>query len=140
VTVQQFVFAGFVLTADQVTKACVASCLRAGQSVPIGSRVRIRCVVKRFHGHGLMNNRIVLLLLWGAALGAVFLATSSGYVFQRPAAQIGLAAAVAGAASNLYDRLRHGAVIDFVDLGGWPIFNLADVAITLGVMAAIWFI
>jgi lipoprotein signal peptidase len=37
-----------------------------------------------------------------------------------------------GAASNLIDRIWHGCVIDFIQLGWWPIFNLADFFITLG--------
>ena len=39
-----------------------------------------------------------------------------------------------GALGNLADRVRDGAVIDFIDLPLWPTFNLADVAITLGVL------
>ena len=82
----------------------------------------------------------MLLLHWGIALAGIVLATRSGYLFQQPAAQWGLGAALAGAASNLYDRLRRGAVIDFLHLSWWPAFNLADVAITLGAVAAIWFV
>jgi signal peptidase II len=37
-----------------------------------------------------------------------------------------------GAIGNLIDRLRVGAVIDYVDLSVWPVFNLADVAVTVG--------
>ena len=57
---------------------------------------------------------------------------------QHPAAQAGLGAALGGAAGNVYDRLRRGVVIDFVDLGWWPAFNLADAAITLGALTALW--
>jgi signal peptidase II len=49
--------------------------------------------------------------------------------------QVGLSAALGGATSNLIDRFRHGAVIDFIDLGFWPVFNLADVAIVFGLAA-----
>lgn len=38
----------------------------------------------------------------------------------------------AGALSNLIDRLRFGCVIDFIDLKFWPVFNLADIFITVG--------
>jgi signal peptidase II len=38
-----------------------------------------------------------------------------------------------GAAGNLVDRLHYGSVIDFIDIGFWPIFNLADLAIVVGV-------
>ncbi len=48
----------------------------------------------------------------------------------------GLAAALAGAAGNVADRLIRGAVMDFVAIGCWPTFNLADVAIVGGAAVA----
>jgi signal peptidase II len=39
-----------------------------------------------------------------------------------------------GAIGNLIDRVRAGQVTDFLDIGSWPAFNLADVAITCGVV------
>jgi len=41
---------------------------------------------------------------------------------------------VGGALGNLTDRLRAGLVTDFIKLPHWPAFNLADTAITLGVL------
>jgi signal peptidase II len=43
-----------------------------------------------------------------------------------------------GAIGNLIDRLAEGSVIDFIKLPFWPAFNLADVAITFGVLALLW--
>ena len=40
---------------------------------------------------------------------------------------------IAGALGNLYDRLRFGYVIDFLDLRVWPVFNVADTSICIGV-------
>ncbi|WP_161600645.1 signal peptidase II [Mycolicibacterium hodleri] len=48
----------------------------------------------------------------------------------------GVAAALAGAAGNLADGLIRGAVVDFVAIGHWPAFNLADVAIVGGAAVA----
>ena len=44
-----------------------------------------------------------------------------------------------GAASNLFDRLKYGFVIDYFDLKYWTIFNLADVMIVGGVIFLAWF-
>ena len=44
---------------------------------------------------------------------------------------------VGGALGNLVDRVRAGSVTDFIKLPAWPAFNLADSAITLGVIALI---
>lgn len=43
-----------------------------------------------------------------------------------------------GAIGNLIDRLRFGYVEDFIDLRVWPVFNVADSAITIGVTLLIW--
>jgi signal peptidase II len=137
--VPALVVACLVLIADRVTKEVVVSRLRAGKPVSVGSCSRIRPVLTRFRGAGLVHDR-AMVLLWFAALAGIVTAIGSGGVFQHPTAHMGLGAALAGAASNLYDRLGRGAVVDFVDLGWWPIFNVADVAITLGVLVAFWFL
>jgi signal peptidase II len=50
-----------------------------------------------------------------------------------------LALLVAGAASNLYDRVVHGFIIDYVYIADWwPIFNLADAMLTAAVVIVIW--
>ena len=75
--------------------------------------------------------------LWLAAV-----ACAVGALLFAPALQhnvfvaAGVAAALAGALGNLADRLIHGAVVDFVSLGRWPVFNLADVAIVGGAAIA----
>ena len=44
-----------------------------------------------------------------------------------------MALILAGAVGNWLDRIRYGAVIDFIDFRIWPVFNIADSAITFGV-------
>jgi signal peptidase II len=41
---------------------------------------------------------------------------------------------ISGAISNMVDRISYGCVIDFIDLKFWPVFNLADTYITLGII------
>ena len=72
-----------------------------------------------------------------AAFGTIIL------IFHLPAlqtwaARIGFGAALGGATGNLIDWLRRGAVLDFIDLRIWPVFNLADVFIALGMGVALW--
>jgi len=59
----------------------------------------------------------------------------------RPSLSLALGLVIGGALGNVIDRLRLGAVADFLDfhLGGyhWPAFNLADSAITVGVIALV---
>ena len=43
-----------------------------------------------------------------------------------------------GAAGNLIDRIRSGAVTDFIKFPHWPAFNVADICVTLGVLSLIY--
>lgn len=49
-------------------------------------------------------------------------------------ARLGLALVFGGALANAYDRLVKGSVIDFIQLPHWPIFNVADSSISVGVV------
>ncbi|OIO37961.1 MAG: signal peptidase II [Candidatus Omnitrophica bacterium CG1_02_46_14] len=50
---------------------------------------------------------------------------------------LALAMIAAGAAGNLYDRIRYGYVIDFLDFRVWPVFNIADSSICIGIFLMI---
>jgi signal peptidase II len=52
---------------------------------------------------------------------------------ESPWIRLSLGLQLGGAMGNLLDRLMHGYVVDFVDIGFWPIFNLADLSIVCGV-------
>jgi signal peptidase II len=52
---------------------------------------------------------------------------------RHPVLPVGLGLVVGGSVSNLADRIRLGHVTDFLDLGWWPAFNLADTFIVVGV-------
>jgi len=72
------------------------------------------------------------LLISGVVLVAILI-----YYWRLPAgdwsARIGLALVFGGAISNAYDRGVKGSVVDFIQVPHWPIFNVADSAITVGV-------
>jgi signal peptidase II len=129
--------AGFLFCLDQFTKLLVVRHLAAGQSVAVGSWFRIRRLTN-VRGVLLAHQPRVLLLAWGLLLAGCWVLIWQGHFFQSVAAQVALGLALGGAGSNLYDQLRCGAVLDFIDLGWWPVFNLADVAITLGVILILW--
>jgi len=132
--------ATLVLLVDQLTKMAVTRRLANGSSAAVVWFVHLRYATKPSRSHRFLDRRIVLVLLWGAVLSIFVFLMGQGHVFHHPAAQVGLGAALGGATSNLYDWLRRGTVVDFVEIGWWPVFNLADVGITAGAMMALWFI
>ena len=83
--------------------------------------------------------RVALVLTWLMALASAALLYEGGHAFQTSFAATALGLAFGGAAGNLAGILRHASILDFIDLGWWPVFNLADVAIVGGVILAFYF-
>ena len=95
---------------------------------------RIRVVLSSALARGTIQDRRALVALWVVAVGG-----SIVLLHQIPApligrARLGLGAALGGATGNLIDHVWRGAVVDFIDLRVWPVFNLADLAIVGGIM------
>jgi signal peptidase II len=88
------------------------------------------------------NTGVAFGLAGGAGAGLVLVTLAAlgfvGLLFWRNPTRPGMWVAVGllagGALGNLADRVRAGAVTDYVDLPHWPPFNLADAAITIGVV------
>jgi signal peptidase II len=122
---------------DQLAKALVRGRLEPGERVDLIAGVDLVRVANEGIAFGLLDDAgaLVIVLAAGAfgALLVVFLAATDRRGLWLP---IGLLAG--GAIGNLIDRIREGAVTDFVDLGAWPAFNVADAEITLGVVILVW--
>lgn len=126
-----------VVGLDQLTKATVAqsAAARGGRSVFFG--VRLVQVRNRGVAFGLLSGGgVVVLAVTLAALGAllVYFAVRP----QRPWLWLPAGMLAGGALGNLIDRLAGGSVIDFIKLPLWPAFNVADMAITFGVLLLLW--
>ncbi len=133
-----------VLVADQLSKLWILGRFAAvGDFVQVTDFFNIVLVANRGVSFGLFNdgaavNAIIFSLLAAAIVVAlvVWLLRASGRVL--PAA-IGLV--IGGAVGNVIDRLRLGAVVDFLDFHldawHWPAFNVADAAICIGVAVMI---
>ena len=125
--------AALVLLADQVAKAIVEADLVPGEKVDVLGPLQITLAHNEGVAFGLAGGAgVPLILLTVVALGVV------GAMFARRPTRPGMWVATGllagGAVGNLVDRVRAGAVTDFIDVGSWPPFNLADVAVVAGVL------
>lgn len=125
---------GLVIVADQVTKALIEDKLIPGEHVNVLGPLALTLAHNRGVAFGLASGGGALLVaLTVAALIFVLV------LFARNPTRSGMWVAVGllagGALGNLADRIRVGEVADFIDLLSWPPFNLADAAITFGVVA-----
>ena len=125
---------GVIVALDQGTKALATSLVSRGDRSEILPFLHIENVRNKGVAFGVggdisavfIGATIVLLLGFLAFLAV---RGGNGWRVWLPAALL-----VGGALGNLADRVRDGAVTDFISLPLWPTFNLADVAITVGVL------
>lgn len=71
------------------------------------------------------------------AVAALSAGVAVALVLAPPRYRLGLGILLGGSVGNLIDRVRFGAVLDFVDVPWWPTFNVADVAIVAGVVLVV---
>jgi signal peptidase II len=129
--------AAATVAADQATKALVRSTIERGESVGLVLGIDLVNVRNRGIAFGLFSDGGALLVVFAiVALAALvlFFVRHRG----RPLVWLPTGLLIGGAAGNLLDRAREGAVTDFIDLPAWPAFNLADVAITFGVLTLLY--
>jgi signal peptidase II len=125
--------AGIVVALDQATKQVVITHVRPSSPVDLVFGFHLANVRNKGVAFGLLagGEGLVLALTLGA-LG--LLIVYFAFDVRRPGLWAAVGLVVGGALANLADRVRVGFVIDFVDPPLWPAFNLADVAIVLGVV------
>jgi signal peptidase II len=126
--------AAAVVILDQAAKAAIEANLFPGEEVNVLGPIDLTLSHNSGVAFGLASGGgLRLVLVTALALGVV------GYLFARDPARPGMWIAAGllagGALGNLADRIRADAVTDYIAIGGWPAFNLADVAVTLGVFA-----
>ena len=133
---RDFLFFGLALAVfvlDQFTKTLVREQLLPGQSVPEDGWFRLTHVTNTGAAFGLFTNQSMFLLVT-TLVGLT--AIVAYYVYppvNTPFLTISLGLQLGGAIGNLVDRLRLGHVTDFLDFRIWPVFNVADSAIVVGV-------
>ena len=126
-----------VVAADQAIKATIEAHLFPGEDVDVLGPFSLTLSHNRGVAFGLAG---------GAGLGLVLVTVAAlaviAYIFSRDPRRRGIWVAAGllagGALGNLIDRLVAGEVTDYVVVGSWPAFNLADVAITAGVLSMVW--
>jgi signal peptidase II len=134
--------AALVLAVDQIAKWLVADKLGPGASSHryrlLGDLFGIQYVENRGVAFGLLQGQVFLVTV--LAIAVVFFLVR---LYRRAGTAswtmaIGCGLIVGGAIGNLVDRVRFGYVVDFIGVSGWPRFNVADGAITIGALLLAW--
>ena len=125
--------AATVVVLDQLTKWWALERLSGGRRIHVGWTLELGLSFNSGAAFGLGRGLTPFLVAGGLVLLVVLIGVGRSIVGAPGALALGLV--LGGAIGNLTDRLLRGhggAVVDFIDLGWWPVFNVADIGISVG--------
>jgi len=130
---RMLILASIIIAFDWLTKRWVLHALALGESRPVTSFFSLTHVHNTGSAFGLFqgNNQALLIL---ALLILGFLIYSARGLYEEAGrwGEIGVGLVLGGAVGNVLDRFQFGHVVDFLDFRIWPVFNIADSAISVG--------
>ncbi len=134
-----WVLALVVLLLDQSTKSLIVAWLDWGESWPAEGFLRFTharntgTAFSLFQGHSNILSFVAIFAV-GVLLWVYWTTGSKSFILR-----LALGLQLGGALGNLLDRLNQGYVTDFLDVGPWPIFNVADSGISVGMVLMVWY-
>ena len=126
-----------VLAVDQLTKLLVREGIARGEEDPIFPALKLVHVRNEGVAFGIDAGGATLVIVL-IALALLALVLFFARHTARPLMWLPVGLLIGGALGNIVDRVRDGAVTDFLKIPVWPAFNLADVAITAGVVCLLF--
>ncbi|OIN96617.1 signal peptidase II [Candidatus Desantisbacteria bacterium CG1_02_38_46] len=123
-----------IVIADQFSKYLVSKNIALNSSVPVIENVfHITFVKNQGMAFGLFQKGNLPFILFSAVFIAALVVFSKKFI-ERFYSKVGFSLVLAGAVGNFVDRIKHGYIIDFLDFRIWPVFNLSDAALCIGVI------
>ena len=127
-----FFILSFILVAiDQASKFYIRSIFILGDSIPLfGNFFRFTYLQNTGVSFGLFKGNNMFFVVLSIIALAYFI-----YLFATEKEfQVQYSLVIAGVIGNVIDRIHLGYVVDFIDIGSYPVFNVADSCISIGVM------
>lgn len=127
-----------IIGADQAVKWVIRETIERGDAHAVVWPLKIVHVTNSGAAFGMFQGAgplLVMTSILGMVAIVVFLFNPS---FAHPLMRLGLALMLGGAVGNLIDRVKDGEVVDFIKVPNFPAFNVADSAITIGVLVLVW--
>jgi signal peptidase II len=133
-----FIIVAIILSLDQLAKFLITKNLSLNQSVPaIKDIFYLTLIHNRGAAFGILKNQAPL-FIFTSIIAVILIYRDLKNNKRKKSYSIALSLILAGALGNLVDRLFFGYVIDFLDFRIWPVFNVADSAITIGAILLGW--
>jgi len=133
-----FIIVAAIIVFDQLAKYIAVQSLSLNHPVCVIKGIFFLTLVhNRGAAFGILKNQVPLFIIT-SAIAVLLIYSELKSNRHRKAYSIALSLILAGALGNLIDRVIFGYVIDFLDFHFWPVFNVADSAITVGALILGW--
>ena len=123
-----------ILILDQISKYIVRHSMQLGSSIQIFPFFQFHHLYNTGAGFSILQGNNFLLIWLGIIVLGIILYFSGTYK-KREVLWVGIV--LGGILGNLFDRIIFGGVTDFIAISIWPVFNIADSAISIGIIAYI---
>ena len=133
-----FIIVAAIIVFDQLAKYIAAQSLSLNHPISVIKGIfSLTLVHNRGAAFGILKNQVPLFIVT-SVVAVLLIYSELKSNRHRKAYSIALSLILAGALGNLIDRVIFGYVIDFLDFHFWPVFNVADSAITVGALILGW--
>lgn len=133
------ILAVVIVVLDQVSKYVVQTNMFEGQSIPILENIfHLTYINNPGAAFGMLPNKTSFFIVMSVVVFVGVIWYARTLPKQQRLTRLALGLVLGGAIGNLIDRVRFGAVVDFFDFRVWPVFNIADIAISVAVVLIIW--
>ena len=117
---------------DQLSKYIVRSNFSLGEAWPANSFISLKYTTNSGSAFGLFQDQTTLLIVASVFAVGFLVYFYKTHARPRKLLRLAIGLQLGGAIGNLLDRIRDGTVVDFIDVGPWPTFNIADSSIVVG--------
>ena len=131
--------AAAIIALDQLTKTLVRTFMDRGESWPDPDWIlKLRHVTNSGAAFGILQDQTTFLIVM-AFIGLIAIYLYYRFPpFDHWIVPLAIGLMLGGAVGNLIDRVRVGEVVDFLKVPNWPAFNVADSAVSIGVVLLVW--
>ncbi len=128
----------FIVFSDQLTKFLIKQNFQLNQSIPIIKNIlHLTYVTNTGSAFGLFKELNWFFVLFSVIVIIAIFYYIKNIIKNEKFLQLAVGLLLGGTIGNLIDRIAYGAVIDFIDFRIWPVFNIADSAVTIGIIILI---
>ncbi|MBS3105970.1 signal peptidase II [Candidatus Woesearchaeota archaeon] len=130
--------ASLIVFIDQLTKFLIKQNFQLNESIPIINNIfHLTYITNTGSAFGLFKRLNIVLMVFSIIVIVVVCFSLKKIKDDEELLQLSVGLLLGGTIGNLIDRLDYGAVIDFIDFRIWPVFNIADSAVTISVVLLI---